>query len=72
MKKRIYQDHIELMKKGIKFSEKPLSSEYDEHFMFSQQMQKECDAIDFTHHQRKNDLKWYSEEYAKIKTVMRK
>lgn len=31
-----------------------------------------CDGTNFDHHMRKNDLKWYSEAYARSKGTMRK
>jgi len=38
----------------------------------NEQFQKEVEEIDMSNHQRKNDLKWYSEEYVKTKLSLRK
>ena len=45
---------------------RPISSEFNGDF------QNEVDNTDFQHHQKKNDLKWYSEAYVKYKTTLRK
>lgn len=40
--------------------------------VFNDLYQKDCDNQNFDHHYRKNDLKWFSEEYVRHKGTMRK
>lgn len=58
MKKKIYQDHLAEMFSGVSYKNDPSKSQYQENYEFNKDFQKECDTQDFTHHMRKNDLKW--------------
>ncbi|KRX04137.1 hypothetical protein PPERSA_08352 [Pseudocohnilembus persalinus] len=71
MKKKIYQDHLEEMYSGETFNKQPHKSNYQQNYEFNKNFQNECDNLDFSHRQMKNDLKWYSEAYQRYKATMR-
>jgi hypothetical protein len=59
IKDRICQDHLAQMVNGVNYSEKK-ASDYGSNFVHNPNYQREVEQIDMSHHQRKNDLKWYS------------
>jgi len=71
IKNRICQDHIAQMVEGVDYSQKK-ESDYGANFVHNDQYQKDVEGINMAYHQRKNDLKWYSEEYVKTKLSLRK
>lgn len=71
MKHRICQDHLAQMVEGVQYSQKK-ESDYGANFVHNDNYQKDVEGIDMSYHQRKNDLKWYSEEYVKTKLSLRK
>lgn len=71
MKHRICQDHLAQTVQGVDYGQKK-ESDYMANYVHNDNFQKEVDKVDMTFHQRKNDLKWYSEEYVKTKLSLRK
>ena len=71
MKHRIYQDHLDQMWEGMNEADKMLS-ENKKNYVHNEHYQKELSTMNKEHFQRKNDLKWYSEEYVKTKLSLRK
>lgn len=55
----------------MEYSQKK-ESDYGANFVHNQNFQNEVEQMDMSHHQRKNDLKWYSDEYVKTKLSLRK
>lgn len=60
MKNRICQDHLAQTVEGVDYGHKK-ESDYMANYVHNDNFQKEVDKVDMTFHQRKNDLKWYSE-----------
>ena len=71
IKHRICQDHLAQTVEGVQYSQKK-ESDYGANFVHNQKFQQDVEGIDMTYHQKKNDLKWYSEEYVKTKLSLRK
>jgi len=72
IKEQNFRDHINEMGQGMEAMSKVKASHYGETYVFTNDMQHECDTQNFDHHLRKNDLKWFSEAWVKYKGTMRK